>query len=144
MNIFLLFLMNVHLGIWPLKHNLEEYDIVILCGPIWMGKFIPPLRSFVKKYDHKIKKMVFVTCCGSTDAGKDEKFGYGLVFKELANILKDKCILCRAFPVSLVLPADKKDDPKAFLNIHLNDGHFHGEIQERFENFILEVKELSR
>lgn len=144
MNIFLLFLMNVHLGIKPLKHNIEEYDRVILCGPIWMGKLIPPLRSFVKNYFNKINKLIFVTCCGSTDAKKDEKFGHGLVFNEVTNILKDRCILCQAFPVGLVLPDDKKEDADAFMKTHLNDENFKGEILEQFDNFITRVKEKSR
>ena len=136
MNIFLLFLMNIHLGIRPLKHKIEDYDTVILCGPIWMGKLIPPLRSFVNKYFSKINKLVFVTCCGSTDAKKDEKYGHGLVFKEVTNILKERCILCQAFPVGLVLPDDKKEDADAFMKTHLNEENFTGEIRERFDSFI--------
>ena len=73
LNIFLLFLMNIHLGIKPIKTNIKEYDKVVLCGPIWIGKFIPPLRSFIKKYYDSIHKLVFVTCCGSTYEKKDEK-----------------------------------------------------------------------
>jgi flavodoxin len=131
--------MNIHLGIKPLKSNLENYDRIILCGPIWMGKFIPPLRSFVKENQNKIKKLIFVTSCGSTDSKKDEKFGYGLVFKELIGMLNDKCILCEAFPVGLVLPEDRKEDLNAFMKIHLNDENFKGEILERFENLILKL-----
>lgn len=143
LNVFVLFLMNLHLGIKPLKKNIKEYDRVILCGPIWMGKFIPPLRSFVKRYFTKINKLIFVTCCGSTDAQKDDKFGHGLVFKEIENILKDKCVFCQAFPVALVLPDDKKDDSEAFMKTHLNEDNFKGEIQERFENFMRKVNEMN-
>jgi flavodoxin len=139
LNVFLLFLMNIHLGIRPLKHKINEYDIVILCGPIWMGKFIPPLRSFVKKYSSKINKLIFVTCCGSTYVRKDEKFGHGLVFKEVESLLEGKCLFCQAFPVVLVLPDDKKDDTDAFMKTHLNDENFKGEIQEQFDNFIKKV-----
>jgi menaquinone-dependent protoporphyrinogen IX oxidase len=140
LNIFFLFLMNVHLGIKPLKKNLTEYDKIILCGPIWMGKFIPPLRRFIKKYNNEIHKLIFVTCCGSTFAKKDEKFGHGLVFKEVENMLGNKCILCQAFPITLVLPDDKKEDTYAFMKTHLNDENFKGEIQELFEDFIQQVK----
>jgi flavodoxin len=136
LNVFLLFLMNIHLGIRPLKHRVEDYDKVILCGPIWMGKLIPPLRSFINEYLSKINRLIFVTCCGSTEDKKDEKFGHGLVFQEIESILKDKCILCQAFPVALVLQDDKKDDADAFMKTHLNDENFKGEIQKRFENFI--------
>ena len=142
LNIFLLFLMNIHLGIKPLKHNIKEYDKVILCGPIWMGKLIPPLRSFIKKYFYKINKLIFITCCGSTDAKKDEKFGHGLVFKEVESILIDKCIFCQAFPIGLVLPDDQKENTDAFMKTHLNDENFKDEIQERFENFIQKVSEI--
>lgn len=136
LNVFLLFLMNIHLGIKPLKKNLKEYDRVIMCGPIWMGKLIPPLRSFIKKYEDQIQTLVFVSCCGSTYKGKDDKFGHGLVFKEVEDILGNKCTLCQAFPVGLVLPKDKQDDSDAFMKTHLNEGNFTGEIQEIFDSFI--------
>jgi flavodoxin len=144
LNVFLLFLMNIHLGILSLKDDIKEYDRVILCGPIWMGKFIPPLRSFIKRYLLQIDKLVFVTCCGSTYAKKDEKFGHGLVFNEVKSILGDKCILCQAFPVGLVLPDDKKEDTDAFMKTHLNDDNFNGEIQERYNGFIKKINHISQ
>jgi len=143
LNIFLLYLMNIHLGIKPLKKNIKEYDQVVLCGPIWMGKFIPPLRSFIDKYFTDINKLIYVTCCGSTYDKKDEKFGHGLVFREVENILKGKCILCQAFPVGLVLPDDRKEDTDAFMKTHLNDENFKGEIQERYDDFIRKVAEAN-
>ncbi|MFC2129260.1 flavodoxin domain-containing protein [Bacteroidota bacterium] len=141
LNVFMFYLMNIHMGIRPLRNKVEEYDHVIMCGPIWMGKFIPPLRSFVRKYSSKIKKLIFVTCCGSTYDKKDEKFGHGLVFKEVEGILDGKCILCQAFPIGLVMPEDQKEDTDAFMKTHLNDENFKGEIQEIYDKFIGTVKE---
>jgi flavodoxin len=135
--------MNIHLGIRSLKHNIKDYDRVILCGPIWMGKFIPPLQSFINKYQQQINSLIFVTCCGSTYAKKDEKFGHGLVFNEVESILGDKCILCQAFPIGLVLPDDKKEETDAFMKTHLNDENFNGEILERYEGFIKKLNLLS-
>lgn len=143
LNVFMLFLMNIHLGIRPLKHNIKEYDNVILCGPIWMGKLIPPLRSFIKKYKPKINQLVFATCCGSTYEKKDEKFGHGLVFKEVESLLKEKCTFCQAFPIGLVLPDDKKEDTDAFMKTHLNDDNFKGEILQRYDDFIEKLNLLS-
>ena len=141
LNIPLLFLMNIGLGIKPLKHDIKEYESIILCGPILMGKFISPLRSFTKRYYNEIKQLVFVTCCGSSYAKKEEKFGHGLVFKEVESLLKDKCSFCHAFPIDLVLPDDKKEDSNAIMSTHLNDGNFKGEIEVVFENFISKVRE---
>jgi hypothetical protein len=88
--------------------------------------------------------LVFVSSCGSTYEKKDEKFGHGLVFKEVESILKDKCAFCQAFPIDLVLPDDKKEDTDAFMKTHLNDDNFKGEIQERFEAFIKKVNSNSK
>jgi flavodoxin len=139
LNVFFLFLMNIHLGIKSLKYSINDYERVILCGPIWMGKFIPPLRSFVNKYFRQIKKLVFVTCCGSTFKNKDEKFGHNLVFNAVKSIAGDKCIHCEAFPIGIVLPDDHKDDTDAFMKTHLNDDNFKGEMLERYEKFIIEL-----
>jgi flavodoxin len=136
LNIFILFLMKIHLGIWPLKKRIEEYERVILCGPIWMGRLIPPLKSFIEKYNQRINKLVFVTCCGSTYEKKDEKFGHGLVFSEVEKMANGKCILCQAFPIVLVLPDDKKEDTDAFMKTHLNNENFKGEIEVHFERFL--------
>jgi flavodoxin len=142
LNIFLLFLLKINLGIKPLKNSLNDYEEIILCGPIWMGKLIPPLHSFINKYHHQINKLIFVTCCGSTYANKDEKFGHGLVFNEVESLLKEKCVLCQAFPIGLVLPEDKKEDADAFMKTHLNDENFQGEIQVIFDGFIHRISEI--
>ena len=63
---------------------------------------------------------------------------------EAENILKDKLIICQAFPVSLVLPDDKKEDADAFMKTHLNEENFKGEILDRFDNFLKKVAEMSR
>ena len=143
LNAFILFLMDIHLGIKPLKNEIKDYDRVILCGPIWVGRFIAPLRSFVKKYKKQIKELVFVTCCGSTFDKKDEKFGHGLVFNKVREILNGKLVHCEAFPIDLVLSEDKKDDEAAFMETHLSDSNFKGEIQERFDKFIQKLNQLN-
>ena len=92
--------------------------------------------ALIKKYDDKINKLVFVTCCGSPYNKKDDKFGHGLVFKELKVILQDKCTHCQAFPIDLVLPEDQKEDPNATMKTRLEEANFKGEIKERFDAFI--------
>jgi len=132
-NAFSLFLMNLNPGIRSLKRQISNYDRVILVGPIFMGRFIPPLRSFVKKYNAQIKEMAFVTCCGSNYKKKDEKFGHGLVFDDVKSILNDRLVLTQAFPVGLVLPESQQEDADAFMKTHLNDSNFKGAIADVFE-----------
>ncbi len=132
----LLLMMGMSFGIKKLKADLKEYERVILCGPIWMGKFIAPLKSFVNNYNNDIKELIFVSCCGSSYKMKDKKFGHGLVFKEIEGLLNGKCSQCEAFPVTLVLPDDKKEIPDTVMKTRLSDDNFKGEIIDRYNEFV--------
>ncbi len=139
LNSHLLMMMGLNAGNRKLKTKVKDFDRVILCGPIWMGKLIVPLKNFAKKHYKEINKLVFVTCCGSTFKGKDDKFGHNLVFNQLRDILKDKCVHCEAFPIGLVLPDEQKEDPNAFMKVHLNDDNFKGEIINIYDTFIQKI-----
>lgn len=123
-------------GIKELTPNPGDYERVILCGPVWMGKLISPLRDFLFKYRKSIDNLYFTTCCASSDAAKDEKFGHGLVFNLVREIMGDKCIHCEAFPIGLVVPDDKKEDSDTIMKTRLSDENFNGEILKRFEKLI--------
>jgi flavodoxin len=138
-NAFILILMNLNPGIRKLKSRIEDYDRVILVGPVFVGRFIFPLSSFVNRYRKRIRELVFVTCCGSTYARKNEKFGHGLVFEKVKGIMDGKLTLTQAFPVGLILPEEQKEDPDAFMKAHLSESTFKGEIAERFEVFMKKV-----
>ena len=138
-NAFFLILMNLNPGIRSLKSKINTYERIILVGPVFMGRFIFPLRSFTKKYADQIQKLVFVTCCGNTYKNKDDKFGHGLVFKQLEDLLNHKLVLTQAFPIGLVLPDEQKEDPDAFMKAHLSESNFKGEIADRFEEFMKKI-----
>jgi menaquinone-dependent protoporphyrinogen IX oxidase len=140
LNAHLLLLMGINFGNTKLKTKVEDYDRVILCGPIWMGKLIVPLKNFVNKNLSKIKELVFVTSCGSTFEKKDEKFGHNFVFKDIKKLLQDKCIHCEAFPITLVLPDELKEKSDEVMKTHLNDGNFKGKIVPLYEGFIEKMK----
>ena len=123
-----------------LKHDVASYDHVILCGPIWMGQLIIPLRSFLKKYGKKVNELSFATCCGGGDETKDDKFGYASVFREVERLSDGKPVRCEAFPVLLVLPEDKRADNNAVMQIRLDDETFSGALQERFDRFIQRMR----
>lgn len=135
-NLHLIFLMGTGFRIKKLQNDISEYERVILCGPIWFGRFIYPLRCFVKKYKNKISKLSFVTCCMSNDKEKDEKSGYGMVFNELKKMLPEKNIQYTAFPIPLVLPENKQEDIKLLMGTRLNQENFNGVVLERFNHLI--------
>ena len=145
MNAFLILLLfsalKKSMGIAKIKHDPGEYDRVILCGPIWMGLLISPLRDMLNAYGPRIKKFWFATCCGSTDAGKDQKFGYGTVFPKIRELIGDRCVHCEAFPIALVLPENTPKDSNLIMKTRLSDDTFDGPIRERVDIFIKNIKE---
>lgn len=140
LNGHLLMLMGLNLGNMKLVNRVEDYDKIILCGPIWMGKLIVPLKNFVVKNINNIDNMVFATCCGSTFEGRDKRFGHNLVFKELQRITGDKCSHCEAFPIALILTDEQRKDPDADMKYHLNNDNFKGEIVGLYNSFIQKIR----
>jgi flavodoxin len=136
LNAHLLMMMGINWGNRKLKSNCDDYDRIILCGPIWMGRLIVPLKNFIKTNAQKISNLVFVTSCGSTFEGKDKKYGYNLVFNQVKELLGEKCRHCEAFPISLILTEEQKKDPDADMKYHLNDDNFKGEIVDVYYKFI--------
>ncbi len=136
LNVFPLMLTGLTCGIRKLNNSPENYDRVILCGPVFVGKLIAPLKQLLAKYKSQIHKLVFVTCCGSGFEQKDKKFGHGLVFNKVKDILGDKCVHYEAFPITLVVPEDKREDPDSVMKTRLSEENFKGEIAERFDRFI--------
>ncbi|HEX2959077.1 MAG TPA: hypothetical protein VHO70_19735 [Chitinispirillaceae bacterium] len=123
-------------GIRKLTNDITKYDKVIMCGPIWAGYLCSVLLGFVKKYNTSIQKLYFATSCGSDETQKDSKFGYGRVFKQVQDAAGEKCVHCEAFPISLALPQEKRNDQNAIMKTRLSDENFTGELSLRLERFV--------
>lgn len=57
-----LMLMRINIGNRELHTRVEDYDLDILCRPVWMGSLIVPLRNFIHKHTDRIRKIAFATC----------------------------------------------------------------------------------
>lgn len=130
---------KISMGIKPIRYKVKEYDRVVVCGPIYMGLLISPLRAFISKYKRDIKKLFFVTCCGSDDTQKDTRFGYSRVFQKVKNIIKNSYGGSEAFPISLALPEEKRKDQDAIMKTRLSDSNFNDELQTKLENVIQKI-----
>ena len=127
---------NFTLGIKDLDFDVSDYDKIVLVGPIWTGQLINPLRTFLNKYDKEINNLHFVTCCGSTDDNKDEKFGYELVFNRVREMIANKCKSCTALPIALVIPEANQGNEDYIMKTRLTQDNFTGEILTRYNEFL--------
>lgn len=132
-------LLKLSAGNRALERKVGEYDAVVLCGPVWMGQLISPLRDFVTGNRAKIRKLYFATCCGCGDAEKDTKFGYTRVFALLRSALNGAFAGGTAFPIELIVPEELKGNSEAIMNIRLREDTFTGKILERYNQFIKQL-----
>jgi flavodoxin len=139
--VMLLSMLKAGTGIRKIRKDITQYDKVIVCGPIWAGFLCSALLDFIKKYKPVIKQMYFATSCGSDETQKDSKFGYERVFKQVKDAAGEKCVHCEAFPVTYVLPEDKRKDEGAALKIKLSDENFSRELIDRLKRFVSIVEE---
>jgi flavodoxin len=130
---------KISFGIKPIKNQIAQYDAVVVCGPIWAGQLISPVYNFIKKYKKDIQMLHFATSCGSTDEIKETRFGYAKSFKYIQKLIGNKCGVREAFPITLVVPEDKKKNDEAVMKTRLSDENFKGDIELRLEHFTQKV-----
>ncbi len=139
---FLFIMLGIHAGIKPIKTDLTQYKNIILVGPVYVGRLIYPLKSFIKRYRNKGLQWFFVTCCGSSFEEKNDKFGHARVFEKVQKLIGDKCKVCQAFPIGMVLTEDQKQASEAVMQTRLNDETFKGSIAELFDKKIDEIRKI--
>lgn len=132
-------LTGISFGIKPVKEDLSDYDRVVVCGPLYMGKMASPCTDFIRKSLKQIRILDVITCCGSTDEKKDDTFGYNLIFGKLKTRIGSKAGEFEAFPIELLLSEDKKDDSDAMMNTRLSDQTFNDTVKERLNTFIAKL-----
>jgi hypothetical protein len=47
--------------------TIQEYELVLFCGPVWMGQVASPFRACFKQLAPQIHKYAFVSICGGAD-----------------------------------------------------------------------------
>jgi len=139
--LIILSLLQIPSAIKPLKHNLSEYDQIILFGPVWLGQLISPLRAFIKKYNKEYKELVFFSVCGG-DCGdeEDKKFDYETIFKKAKDLSNGKINIYGMLPVNLVIEGNKQLTTDELTAIKLSDDNFKGKFKEGFNSLLLKLK----
>lgn len=128
-------LLGLSFGIKPIAKNVADYDQVVLVGPIWIGNFLGPMKTFTKKHLTEIKKLWFVTSCGSDEKNKNSKIGYEHVFRKVAKIAGEKLAGCFALSVSLTLTEEERNKDNV-PDIRLTEANFKGDILERYHEVV--------
>ena len=54
-----------------LKHNLDDYDEIIIGSPIWFDRLCSPIRTFLNKYKIKVNKFILYSGSGEGIKAKE-------------------------------------------------------------------------
>ena len=127
---------RISMGNRRLKKNIEDYQNLIVCGPLYMGRMAAPCSDFIRKYGKRFDRISCVTCCGSTDEKKDDTFGYGRVFSALKKRLGASCGFFGAMPIDLILSDEQRGDDQAMMNARLNSDSWNDAAETRLRSMV--------
>ena len=91
-------------NIEPIKLNLQEYDLVVLCSQVWASNISSPARSFLIKYASDIKDIAYLLMHGA----KNE---YNEVMDEMDLILNKT----RKWSISVPMRSEFEKTIKEFV-----------------------------
>ena len=70
--------------LFPIEKNLQDYDILFIGTPVWMGTYAPPLKTFFSTLSVSNKKIALFCCHGG---------GKGKIFEKMRKALEGNQIL---------------------------------------------------
>ncbi len=73
--------------------DLDSYDLVVICGPVWVGHMSSPIRAFLKEFSSKINNPAFIIL------HIFKKNNYLNVIKEMSDLSKSKEIASLSLPI---------------------------------------------
>jgi hypothetical protein len=123
-----------------LQAELADCDRVVLCGPLWMGRLAAPARHFLLHDGKAIKRIDLVSCCGSGDERKSDRFGYETAFAMARKRAGPRLVETCALPIGLAVEGSPKDSA-AVMAARLSEATFTGEIRKRFDELVARLNE---
>lgn len=89
------------------KHNLADYDVLALGGPIWARHLAAPVRTFAEQYGPQAKRVAFFCTEG--------KQGAETAFADLEELCQHKPVATLAVDAQHLAPADHRSDLGRFV-----------------------------
>jgi len=106
LSIFLDIFFNRTPGIADHEERINDYEHVILIGPVWAGKIATPLKSFLTKEKNNIRRYSFITVCGGS---QDQRIK---IENELTKLAGKTPAAVTELSISDLLRSNQKDNKK--------------------------------
>jgi hypothetical protein len=136
--LYLLTLVGIPIGTGLTDDDVRGVDEVVICGPIWGGLLIAPLRAAIRQTARLSRPIHFATCCGSGDDDKEGRWGYAQVLRAASAAGGPWVRTTEAFPAGLGASMASYDG-----QARLSDDTFSGALEARLDAFIERISRSS-
>ena len=133
--LFLATLLKIPIPTNITSKKINEYNEIILIGPIWGGQLIAPLQTVIKKCISLSKPIHFAVTCETTENDKDKEYGFEQVLKKAIIIGGNLIKTTDAFSTSLVKNYDSNIKKGVTVKTHITDENYSDELEKRLLNF---------
>ena len=120
----------------PLRKNPADYDLVILCAPVWVGNLSAPARAYLQIYGKDLKKLAFLAVCGGGDDHNPE------AFKEVRELVGVKLSSEMELNTKIMLPEADRNNAKKVMDVHLRKEDLDTVYKEKIDEILMTVKNL--
>jgi flavodoxin len=115
--------------------KIEQYQEIIVIGPIWGGLLIAPLRSILKKCFKLSKSVHFAVTCDTSEDDKDYKYGYAQVLQSAVKLGGQLVRTTAAFSTSLIKGHDGKINTDINVKAKFMEENYNDELKKRLHDF---------
>lgn len=121
-------------NIQPVKKDVSDYDLVVVTGPVWMGKLASPIRSFLARNRAEVNRLAFASVCGGA-LGRNDK-----VPVEIAKIAGATPVAVRQLYINDLLPEAQRGDSKATSAYAVTQSDLEKGWKSEVEEFVEQVR----
>ena len=102
----------------PIPDRLENYDLILFFGPVWIGQVATPLRAYLKHLKTNPRRYAFISLSGGADgAGSNPKLAV-----ELKKRVGTEPVAVIDLHIADLLPPDPKPTRKDTSAYRINNG----------------------
>jgi flavodoxin len=142
--LFLLSVMKISIPTNISRKEMQDFNEIIIVGPVWGGLLISPLRNTLKKCIKASKNIYFAVTCETKDEDRNSKYGYAKVLREAERLSGYSIKATQAFSTALVNKNNKAWSPKLSEKIKITEENFNEIMKSKLNDFVTKIKSLQK
>lgn len=118
----------------PLQKNPSDYDLTVLCAPVWTGNLSAPARSFLGRYGKNAKKLVLLWVCGGAENHNPE------AYKEAVKLIGGKPAAELELATNILLPEIYRKNNRKVMAVRLEKRNLETDYKNKMDEIVKTIK----